>query len=170
MNSKLDRLNSSFENIEEAIKYYLKDIDNNYYLHKVSKKEHDKIAKDLKDINIILSNLKFSTPPKNKGLDEIRSLNLSVMSLYEEGDYDILFSEMLRTNNNIFRDAKEKDRKKLGNFKKIVNNLSNFYQYRLRKAEKDPLEGLTFRDKGLDNIKFIIEKYLSVKYHFKKVK
>ena len=171
MKSKIDRLHSSIENIEYAIKYCLKDAENKYLLNKMPRKEYIKLIKDLKEISIILHNFNISKSYSNKNLDEIRSLNLSNMSLYDnEEDYNTIYKEIFKTNNILCNDAKEIDKKRLSDFKKIFKSLSNFYQYRLRKAEKSPTEALHCRDKGLDNFKFITENYLSIAYNLKKVK
>ena len=37
MNSKIDRLNSAILNIEEAIKYYLKEIESKFFTNKIKK-------------------------------------------------------------------------------------------------------------------------------------
>ena len=170
MNSKIDRLNNSIENMEAAIKYYLKEIESKYYTNQIKKDEYLKLVKDLRNIKNILDSFKSTPIFENDKLTEIRRINLSNMSLYDEGDYNTIFSEIMKTNNDLCRDLKEKDRKRLGTFKQIFNGLSNYYQYRLRKSMINPSGELGYSDKGLDNFNFIVEKYLTVKYNFKKIK
>ena len=170
MKSKVDRLSDSIENVDAAIKYYLTYIENEYRLNRITRKDYLKLIKDLKDIDVVLYKLNFTAPFEDKNLTKLREINLSIKNLYEEGDYDILSSEMLKTNTYLCSNLKEKDRKMLNNLKKSFNNLSNFYKFRLSKAQWIPSEGLNYRDKGQDNIKFILEYYLNIKYSFKKIK
>ena len=170
MKSKFDRIHASIANIEAAIKYYLKDLENNYSSNKISRNEYLKLMKSLKSIYSTVDSLKFENPFEDVGINAIRVLNLSVMSLYEDGDYNTIVNETMKTNSYLCNDSKEEDRKKLAELKQVYNRLPNFYKYRLSKGEITEDKKLHFRDKGLDNIKFIIEKYLTTKYNFKKIK
>ena len=170
MNSKIDRLNNSIENMEAAIKYYLKEIDSKYFSNKIKKSEYLKLVKDLKNIKSILDSFKSTPLFENEKITEIRRINLSNKCLYDEGDYSLIFSEIMKTNNDLCQVDKDKDRKRLGIFKQIFNGLSNYYQYRLRKSTIMPSGELGYSDKGLDNFSFIVEKYLTIKYNFKKIK
>ena len=170
MKSKNDRLNISIENIEQAINYYLVDLNRSYKLCNVSKEEYAKTSKDLKDISKLLLDLKKSTVFKSSKLDEIRVINLSIMHLYDAGDYNSIFTELIHTNSVLCDAEKEKDKKRLSSLEKVVNHLSNFYKFRLTKAVYEYEKGITYHDKKVDNIKFVLENYLSIKYNFKKLK
>ncbi len=170
MTSKEDRVQTSMENIELTTNFLIKEIENRFYTHKKSKKECYDIVNQLMAVRTFLSRLRFEQPFENKKLDQIRSIHLSLMNLYEKEDYDTLNGEISKVNNNLCKDAKERDRTKLNDFKRKYNSLSPFYQSRLSKVEKTPNGKLALREKGLDNVKFLTENYLNVKYNLKKVK
>ena len=169
MKSKVERVKDSIDNVEAAIDYYLEDIDNQFLQKKMSKNDYLKLVKSLNIIKKILLELRFNQPFGNKTLDEIRRINLSISSLYEEDDYNIVFSNIVRSNERLCSGAKNRDRELLGDLKKIFNGLSNFYKYRLSKAIKSGNNSIDFKDKNFDNVMCIIENYLSAKYNFKKV-
>ena len=169
MNSKNDRIKSSINNVMAAISYYLKDVESNYLLHKITRKEYIKLVNDLNSINELLSSLLSKTFFEDKKLNEIRVINLSTMSLYEDDDYMIIYEELCNINNVLCKKDKDYDKKKLGAFKRLFNGLPTFYQYRLSKAEKSSIQEIRFRDKGFDNVQFINGYYLNTKYNFKKI-
>ena len=170
MLGKVDRIIISMYNIERGIKFLLKDIENRYNSHKMSKNKYEELVKKLTDVNTILKSLRFNNPADNLTLDEIRRINLSVMVLYDNGDFNTINNEMFRTNNNLFMDEKTKDKANLSEFKKAFNELPASYQDVLRKVEVTSEGKLSYRKKGLDNIKFLAGHYLAVKYNFKKIK
>lgn len=170
MKSKSERLNDAFININEAIKYDINDLKVKYHSNKISKHECIFIMKKLKLVSEILENLNSSLEYNNEVLDVIRQFNLSIMNLYDEGDYKELYNEIDKTNSFLCMDDKEKDRKLLMNFKKIYKGIPNNYQKNLCKAEYSEDNGLVFDNKRIDNYKFITENYLNLKYNFGKVK
>ena len=169
MRSKVERVQNSMENIEGAICYYLYDAKRQLDLGKLTKSEHFRLSKNLSDMANILTNLKFVNPFSYKKLTEIRRINLSINPSYLEGDYDIIFAEIVRSNNELCKVAKERDKKMLAGFKKAYDHLPNFYKYRLSKAEVDDEDHMRFRDKGLDNVEFFLSYYLNVRYNFKRI-
>lgn len=171
MNSNYDKIQISITNIEAAIKYYLKEAKNKRDLNKMPQSEYLRTIQNFNSINDIIHSLKFDKPITNPTLDSMRSINLSLMALYEEeNDYHTIANEIYRVHSNLCKNSQEKDKKRISRLKQAYNNLSNFYKYRLSKAEIKEGKELDFRDKGIDNIKFITEKYLNVKYNVKKVK
>ncbi len=169
MNSKTDRLNNAIENIKMCIKYYAKHLEKDYQTNKIEKNEYIRLIRNLNDVYKILIDKEFIEPYKNKKLDKIRSLNLTIMNLYEGEDYNNIFNEISKTNNILCKESKDRDRKKLNELKKAINKLPNDYQTRISKTEYNPNEGLKY-NKKIDNIKFLFENYLNLKYNFKKVK
>lgn len=169
MKSKVERVQDSIENIESAVNYYLHDAEHQYKLNKMSKSDYLKLIKSLNIINRILTELYFKKPMVNEKIDEIRSINLSISSLYEENDYNIVFGSIINANERLYGGNKNHDRELLNSFKKVFNMLSNFYKYRLSKAIKISDDDIEFKDKKFDNVKLIIENYLNAKYNFKKI-
>ena len=168
MKSKVERVKDSIENIEAAVDYYLRDAKQQYQLGKMSKSDYLKLDKNLNIINRIIVALWFKNPMSNDTLDEIRKINLSISSLYEENDYNMVFTSIINTNERLYGGNKNRDRELLNSFKKVFNNLTNFYKYRLSKAIKSD-NSIVFMDKKFDNVKCIIENYLNDKYNFKKI-
>ena len=169
MNSKTDRMSNAIENIESIVNYYLNELDEKYSSGQISKKEYTDTFNRLDDIKKIVSSLNFDSPFYDEKLDYIRMIGLTIMNLLEEGDYNYLYYEISKTNNDLCKYIKEMDRKKLSEFKKSYNGLSDYYKKRLSKMEKTDSGTLQFQKKN-DNVKFLLEKYLSVKYNFKKLK
>ena len=169
MNSKTDRMSNAIENIESIVNYYLNELDEKYSSGQISKKEYTDTFNRLDDIKKIVSSLNFDSPFYDEKLDYIRMIGLTIMNLLEEGDYNYLYYEISKTNNDLCKYIKEIDRKKLSKFKKSYNGLSDYYKKRLSKMEKTDSGTLQFQKKN-DNVKFLLEKYLSVKYNFKKLK
>ena len=169
MNSKTDRMSNAIENIESIVNYCLNELDKKYSSGQISKKEYTDTFNRLDDIKKIVSSLNFDSPFCDEKLDYIRMIGLTIMNLLEEGDYNYLYYEIRKTNNDLCKYIKEMDRKKLSEFKKSYNGLSDYYKKRLSKMEKTDSGTLQFQKKN-DNVKFLLEKYLSVKYNFKKLK
>ena len=169
MNSKTDKMSNAIENIESIVNYYLNELDKKYSSGQISKKEYTDTFNRLDDIKKIVSSLNFDSPFYDEKLDYIRMIGLTIMNLLEEGDYNYLYYEISKTNNDLCKYIKEMDRKKLSEFKKSYNGLSDYYKKRLSKMEKTDSGTLQFQKKN-DNVKFLLEKYLSVKYNFKKLK
>ena len=169
MNSKRERVDLAIINIEGGLKYLLEEIENKYYLQKIPKNEYIKLLKNFKDIDDILAKLKKTSITYNQKLAEIKMINLTLMALYDEGDYNTISTEIFRANNEICKDSRENDKRLINRFKQIINNLTNYYQYRIRKAEINSKNELKYRDK-VDNVKCIIELYLTIKYSIKNTK
>ena len=170
MESKFNRIHNAITNIETASKYYLKENENKLISKKIPQNEYLRIQKSLKKVYAIVNSLRFDKVFENDTLNLIRRLNLSIKDLYEEGDYNLISFETMKTNGYLCHMDKEQDKKKLTELKQTYNSLTNFYKYRLSKAEAKPDNELKYNDKGTDNIKFIIEKYLLTKYNFKEIK
>ena len=126
--------------------------------------------KNLNSIGNIICNLKFVKPVRNRKLEQIRLINLSISSLYSDEDYNLLFTELVNTNECLYKGVKDKDRKLLSDFKKSFDRLPIFYKYRLSKIETDGNGNVHFKDKNFDNVIFITENYLNAKYNFKAIK
>ena len=169
MKSKVERVKDSIDNMEAAIDYYLKDADSQFQMSKIPKSDYLKIVKNLNNIRRILSELKFKNPVANRTINEIRRVNLSISSLYEDGDYNTMFSNIITSYNNIISGNKNTDKELLSDLKRLFNYLSNFYKYRLSKAVKKEDGDIGFKDKGFNNVKFVTENYLKAKYFFKKI-
>ena len=140
-----------------------------FRMGKITKGEHFRLVKNLNDMGNILASLKFAKPYSYKKLDEIRRINLSVNQFYDEGDYDTVFAEIVKTNNELCKVVKERDRKSLVDFKRAFDHLSNFYKFRIAKAEINEDGELSFRDKDFDNVRCLLGNYLNVRYNFNKI-
>lgn len=170
MVSKTERVKTSIYNIEQTIRFLIKDAETKFYTHKISKKDCYDLVNKLNDVKRSLVSLKFDNSFSNESLDEIRRICLSIMGQLEEGDYNILFNEIMRINNSMCKESKERDRVRIGEFKRKYNQLNTVCQNRLCKVEVTPEKKLAYREKGLDNVKFLLENYLNVKYNLKKIK
>lgn len=170
MKSKVDRLTDSIDNMFASISFYLNNIRDKYYSNNVSKKDYLKTEKDLMELSLILTKLKPLTIEDNKKIEEIRRLHLSNLTLYEQGDYDYLFDAISKVNHEFYKDAKDVDKRRVSEFKSIFNHLPAFYQNRLRKAQITSENNIDFGNKKVDNYAFFTEKYMQVKYGFKKIK
>ena len=169
MKSKSERVSDSISNLKTGIVYLYKHMTKDFENNKVGKNTYDSLSKSLKKLHSVLKGLQEEITYKNDKLDEIRKINLSLMPLYEEGDYDTIFREISKINNASCEVSKEIDRSRLNSFKKIFSTLPDGFQERLIKIDRTD-KGVTFKTKGVDNVKFLNENYLNVKYNFKKVK
>ena len=129
MKSKSERLNDSFDNIEEAIKYYTKDVRDKFYTNKMTKAEYEKTTRAFSKIRELISYFKSKKSFDRKRLDEIRAIHLSVFPYYEEGDYDFIIGELFTVNNALNKESKEKDKQLLVTLKKAFNSLTPFINF-----------------------------------------
>ena len=170
MKSKSERLDDSIMNMKVAMNYYMRDIISKYESNQISKSEYDILVKDFHDLSVLLSYFKSHKSFDRSKLDQIRALNLSISSYYDEGDYDSIVGELFKVNNSINKESREMDRKNLMTLNKVFHGITPFYQFRITKALVLPDGDLTFKNKDFDNVQFITENFLSIKYSFGKLK
>jgi hypothetical protein len=171
MESKFNRVINSFENINVAIEDILKNKNNpNGLLKSLPNNSYKKVVEDLYEIRTIIYDLAFSfNEYKTEELDEIRCISLSVRKLLDEGEYEELFSKMMEINNQLGRESKNKDLTKVRKLKSLINGLPKSFRNCLVTAQKLDNKKVRYNSSKVDNLQFIIDKYVTVKYNFKKI-
>jgi len=159
MESKTNRLNISIENILEKAKDCLEYAENEYCTGKITNKNYELIVKKVNSIITILPSLKFSKSFEDDRLNEIRIINLSIKSLYDENEYDDIMREVFKTHGVLCFKYKEEDIKKINYLKKTFNSLPKFYQTKLTK-----------NDTMHEGVDFLFRKYINDKYGLKALK